>query len=540
MKGSRSTTIGHKMDRNCAKCKLTIKTKDFPKCSLCTHIYHTRCSTISKTFNIMDTEMKSKWKCQKCLKKKTNEEIRFFTPPTSINSPISSTPRDAHIEDNIIVNVSTENTFSALTDDEECDLQQQSQQENCILSQSCPEKTTCNSEEIQEMRETINELQSNLASAHCEIDNILSENYALKKQITDCEKRIQHLTLICKSVDKKHSFGSKSKSFNRTKLNYSLEGNTTEKPEQNNKSRKTFHEIFDQQKIITTDHTENHSQKLPQTKINKTNFTQGNQKGKSIIEGTTSSMAEKNHSGSSVSNIHEIVQSPPEGVSSIESNYKKRKVIILADEQGRGVQKILQGLLGAQYHVFCFWKSGAALPDLLSLCKSDLAELTLNDYVIFIGFKNDVSPFVIRYMFTSWLNSIQHTNVIVCETPYNKYLNESKLNHELKFLCSNFKNTVFLDLEYSRFQPMRKYFATLLCRNLLREILRLFYYDNYYQNQAFVTLSSTTYTQTETIIYNSQSTQTDSDMNTGNSNYAIATPPRSPINHSDKNNFFRI
>lgn len=196
------------------------------------------------------------------------------------------------------------------------------------------------------------------------------------------------------------------------------------------------------------------------------------------------------------------------------TKFEKHRVIILADQRGKGVQDQLQKLLGPKYDVFCFFKSGATISDVLSSCKSDLNKFTMNDYVILLGFMNDTNPFQIRHIFTSWLNSLKNTNVITCETPYNQHLNERKLNNEIKFVCHNFKNCVFLDLDYSRFIPSRKYHTTYVCRNIIREILRLCYHTTFKQYELHSkknTACRDMYSQTETKVFCNQTTQTEND-----------------------------
>lgn len=150
-----------------------------------------------------------------------------------------------------------------------------------------------------------------------------------------------------------------------------------------------------------------------------------------------------------------------------------KRVLILADQQGRGMQTMLQKLIGTEYSVTCIWKPGAKLKDVLSPIHSEVTKLTRQDYVIILGGMNDTSPYELRSSLMSGLNCIKTTNVIVCETPKNIFLREAKLNYEIRFICSRFFNTTFIDMNYSRYFPYD--FVSYTCRNIFQEILRITY-----------------------------------------------------------------
>lgn len=157
---------------------------------------------------------------------------------------------------------------------------------------------------------------------------------------------------------------------------------------------------------------------------------------------------------------------------------RKRRVLILADDQGYKMQRTLQKLIGEDYDVFCYWKSGARLHDVLSSSITEVNQLDANDFLIILGGIHDNSPdellFTLRQFFKNKIN----TNVLVSEVPYNRFLNERKLNYELKFVCSKV-NVDFIDMNYSAFLPRRNSFALFRCQMLLKEILRIDYMMKY-------------------------------------------------------------
>lgn len=157
---------------------------------------------------------------------------------------------------------------------------------------------------------------------------------------------------------------------------------------------------------------------------------------------------------------------------------RKTKVLILADQQGKGIRTILQRLLGDKYDVFCFWKSGGKINDLLNSCISEIPTLTMNDCVILFSFSNDDSMSSIRERLLAWCEGIKNTNIIICENSSNSYLKEGQINNILRKISGQFTNATFLDMEFSKQRPKLSYFSIHACRFILREILRLHYTTN--------------------------------------------------------------
>lgn len=236
----------------------------------------------------------------------------------------------------------------------------------------------------------------------------------------------------------------------------------------------------------------------------------------------------------------------------------KKKVIIIGDQQARGLQKALQILLGSQHLVTCFWKSGAKVRDLTYVEKNEISALSNKDFVIILGGMNEVNPFEFKTHAAIWLHSIEKANVIVCEIPHNKNLREYKLNYELKLICNQFQNVSYLELNYSRFIPDRMHFTKQLSRSLLRKLLQIDYTIKMNQYTEHINLQKK-HKETAKVMIN-MSTQTNNDtkhielepeikninknLNSNTNNDVVinsGTNNKTDINLNDDNNdFFRI
>lgn len=443
------------MAENCDKCNYEITDREWLKCCNCDKKYHVLCTTTPiKIFYLMKEPSRLGWRCLVCRRVKNNEdhELTYFTPPTTNNTPSSSTPREyVTMRSRTEINIPTNNTFSLLSsdEDEEGEDDLDTIKENCTIRRSCPNLTTTNSETLEEMKDTISKLRSELASADNEIQNMLLEKYSLEKKIKDQEKRISQLLTICKSVTtqplpEKRKKKRASLFLNRTKLDFSDD---------------------DISRTINTSNMQPSSPKK-QEKKDTTKITKTLPIRQQAVKNDFKKFPGLNN-----------------------DNGIKSRVIILSDQQGLGLRPVLQKLLGDKYDVITYCKPGARIAETLHSYKEDLVLLTKNDYVVVIGFSNDVNPFKIQSDFKEWVNCVANTNVIVCETSYNKHLNETILNYNIKSVCTKFSNVSFVDLNYSNFIPKRKNFVVNLSRYVLREILRLSYifrYNNRYNNKVFI------------------------------------------------------
>lgn len=160
----------------------------------------------------------------------------------------------------------------------------------------------------------------------------------------------------------------------------------------------------------------------------------------------------------------------------------KRKIVVIAEDQGRHIQQTLQTLIGEEFLVCCYWKPGASLGEVLGSYKNDISKLNSNDFVIVLGGTNDKYPDDFQFWIRHFLMNVNKTNVIVSEVPFNRFLNVNRLNHKLKFVCSKFRNTSFVDMNRSSFIPGRISLVSHKCQILLQQVLRIDYrvkYNNY-------------------------------------------------------------
>ncbi|KAL4705384.1 hypothetical protein ACJJTC_000156 [Scirpophaga incertulas] len=116
-----------------------------------------------------------------------------------------------------------------------------------------------------------------------------------------------------------------------------------------------------------------------------------------------------------------------------ESMDEVRKIIVFADEQGRGIRKALQDLVGSKYSVQCFWKPGARFREVIKWKENILCSLTKKDIVIVLGGINDRNPYEFQCCLWDLCKYVSNTNAILLEIPYNKHLRIEKLNYELRF-----------------------------------------------------------------------------------------------------------
>ncbi|XP_059052346.1 uncharacterized protein LOC131846946 [Achroia grisella] len=157
-------------------------------------------------------------------------------------------------------------------------------------------------------------------------------------------------------------------------------------------------------------------------------------------------------------------------------SHQEKKVIIMADEQGRGLQKKMQELLGSQYKVYSFFKPGARLSKIIDHCDLLQNSLTENDYIIVLGGINDRNPYECISHLYCFLNNLKcKANILVGEVPQNSVLNELKLNNKLKVTCNQFKNVTFVDMDFYRRVPFKKFYTTHISQRLLRDILKIDY-----------------------------------------------------------------
>lgn len=168
--------------------------------------------------------------------------------------------------------------------------------------------------------------------------------------------------------------------------------------------------------------------------------------------------------------IHQSTETEPEKKSHPEPY--QPKILLLADEHGKGMNKLLKNVLGNKYNVESVIKPYATLDQVLNSCTRLSKDYTKNDFVLIAAGSNDKDPLKLQSMLYYNMNKLTNTNVILCSVGLGqgKYLNERKINSTFKLLCSRFEHTSFLEIHDGR--SASKLYA---CRLLRREVLKTSY-----------------------------------------------------------------
>lgn len=217
---------------------------------------------------------------------------------------------------------------------------------------------------------------------------------------------------------------------------------------------------------------------------------------------------------------------------------KRHKVLILADETGRGMGKRLQKLLGENYVVTAIVKPNATMDQVLSsgsiLCKY----FSKSDFVIIMAGSNDTNPLNAQAHLYYTIGQLKTTNVLMGKIYKNKYLNVHSLNDMMRHACKYFSNSEFVALDD---QDIALHFdKTTASKLILRDILRITYRNNYadYRNKKQYTkvkkppsVEKACQTEPGTKFYSHQETQTDD---------ALQAEDSSTNSNNNHNNLFRV
>lgn len=352
-----------------------------------------------------------------------------------------------------------------------------------ITTRSLPDTTMNNLELIQELQNEIEILNNKLDSAHEEIANLNLENTRLNSHVSTQNKKVEMLKLITENPTPRKT-SNKIPQYRPISMKTAINCSLRISPIRQDKVVSRNHSMYNKE-------TSNGNIDQPPTPEI---YTQ-----KSTIAPTP--LVEHTNLVSITKNVNTSEKS----LQLTEEKSITRKVFILADQQGRNMQATLQELLGSKYQVTCFWKPGATTQDILTITREEILKLTKDDYLIILTGCNDYNPYQFQSYLSNCLFSYPNTNIIVTEVPYNNHLNVSKLNNLLKFVTNQHRNTSLIELHIKSYTG---YFARikLLCRSILREILRIGYKLN-----KINFLKSNTQINKKTFLIDSQ-TQTESDI----------------------------
>lgn len=183
------------MSQKCHKCNIKIINKDYLACFVCKEKYHLDCTVVSdRRFKLMTVENKQNWKCKSCIhtKNKTGQKSIINNQQSpSMNTRITTRKK-------LINLVSVKSPLNSI--DTSSDTTTSSA--DTLLNRSCPENNIHVWEELEELKTKINLLETKLESAHNEIETLLSENYSLKRELSNRDSKISQLTKIYQSTPK--------------------------------------------------------------------------------------------------------------------------------------------------------------------------------------------------------------------------------------------------------------------------------------------------------------------------------------------------
>lgn len=326
--------------------------------------------------------------------------------------------------------------------------------------------------QLNELQEQMKILKHSLDSANLEIEKLLLENHGMKSLLEEKNREIEVLKKIVTinpgTPAKIHTPKNYNKEVKLKTLPHSTPRRSRRRRHLLDASRDT--PIPNQSTSMSINvHQEDD---MTTSKPERTMIPQTSQAIMGCSKPTNDSEMHTKKSRTESNSEHTTMNSPAE-------TKPKRKVIILADQQGRHTQGILQKLLGQDFLVTCSLKPQAKIIDVVNAEIEEIAKLSKNDFVILICGANDRNPNEFLFELRTWLRKVQNTNVIIPKVAYSRHLNEDKLNYEVKFVLNEFLNSTFVDVKFRNNTQRSPLF---LCRSILRDLLRINYrikYDEY-------------------------------------------------------------
>ncbi|KAL4719864.1 hypothetical protein ACJJTC_004945 [Scirpophaga incertulas] len=240
-------------------------------------------------------------------------------------------------------------------------------------------------EQLGILREQIEKLTTDLNSAHREIELLSLENNKLKKSNEDLLKRNNLYKKVTQSPTPRKTTPRLKKQVKANKMS-------------NQDSQEEINNI-----------NENKNENMHKNLTNTLN----NTPEKQILRENSVSKSLGNYSDKSNQTCTKSIELTDHSSQTIYTKNKycnnggsKKKIIILADQQGRGIRQLLQKLAGESFGVFCFMKPGATLTEVLNSVKPQSLNLSENDVLIILGGTNDKNP--------ELLQTNELTNVLSC------------------------------------------------------------------------------------------------------------------------------
>lgn len=392
------------MSNRCCKCNQELPKKTFLTCSVCSNSYDIDCAGAEKLFFIMEDKGKRQLKCQPCLSKMQAPHTGSEKCAPGIG-PVISTPLGEYVtmRKKYQLNIEISNSFDSLADsisDEEDEVSSSSFRNK--LNRSCPELSKVTTQDCEDMKKIIFDLQEKLAIAQKEIETLLLENGDLKKVIKENDSKINRLKRICNSNSKKDN------------------------------TRANTHR---DQSSVTRQGTLN-----PQSHMRHQSFDNLNTRpGKEDLPLDTISPSSKKE------------------VNLVQAKKPKKNIFILGDQQIRGLAiKLIETRLGKWndvYHISSIVKPSAPSLDILTNIEPLLDVITKDDIIILAVGSNDKDPFLLYSNLCNAIYKLNGFNVFVTSVFQNRYLNVEKLNFDISRMIKNYQNATFIHIELRDLGP---------------------------------------------------------------------------------------
>lgn len=266
-----------------------------------------------------------------------------------------------------------------------------------------------NGDDVNDLNEQINALKIELMSAHQEIDYLNSENFRLKSDLERALKTDQ----ACK----------------KTCLTPSRKSNT---PSSLSKQKSMLYNI---RPIIS-----NNDSNMTSTNYCKDIIVETHDKETQTSEISYNTVMQSNNS-TSFSQLGNIAQIKPVGVS---QRKHKNKLAIMSSRCTKGTLPLIEEIFCNEFDYCHYLLNNADTEELLSIVKNNIKHFTMQDYcLIFIG-ENDLRNneyLDILVKFKSSLETIKHTNIVICAPTYIR----GALIHNYK--VELFNNLLSLDIK---------------------------------------------------------------------------------------------
>lgn len=422
----------------CYKCKKSVNAKNTILCSECDNKFEFECGGIAeKVYRLMEPESREKWRCKVCVQKAnvritsseasnitsrkkpsssnrndSSDSIRFSTPASEL-----SQMNDSHI-------LSTFNTS--------CD-------SPLPLSRSV-DNTLSDSNSVQEMKENINMLTSQLASTQIELENTILENNDLHRQNNKLTRENELLKTLCQRplAEINKIDNNKTKKKRRCSSQF---------PE----IKRALFASPGQQSLTKNDPTTDDFTVFQSLQLRITELSNKLQNAEREISCLRNKMLDPPNDPQNFKLKTTIAstQKPVGKMTSKEEIIKPkqyRKVCLLSTNKVNNTLALADNCLGQNSKICHFLKPGSTIGGLLDGITIKLAEFTMNDFcIILIGeeeFRSTHDYFSTITLMRETLSKIKHTNLIICLPTY-KY---GELRDMYNWRIENFNNLLYLDI----------------------------------------------------------------------------------------------